>query len=199
MSTGAKKRLAASAEAFRDHPMVKLLGMRLLSVTPKRVVAELPVSPAHLNRGGRVAGGIIMTLADVLGARGTVANLPPQHRTTTLESKTNFFAGGMGPVLKATATPLHIGRTTMVWQTIVRNADGRLVAVVTQTQIVLPAAPAQRPDAAAAGSARATGRPRASGNGSGVPRATPVRSRKRAAIPAAVGRNNGTAMRRSRS
>jgi 1,4-dihydroxy-2-naphthoyl-CoA hydrolase len=79
-----------------------------------------------------------MAFADVLGATGTVANLPPSYRTTTLESKTNFFAAGEGPVLNAVSKPLHIGRTTMVWQTTIRNADGRLVAVVTQTQIVLP-------------------------------------------------------------
>jgi uncharacterized protein (TIGR00369 family) len=90
-----------------------------------------------MNRGGRVAGGVIMTLADLLGARGTVANLPPGARTTTLESKTNFFAAGEGPLLHAVSVPLHIGRTTMVWQTTVRNADGRRVAVVTQTQMVL--------------------------------------------------------------
>ena len=59
-------------------------------------------------------------------------------RTTTLESKTNFFAAGDGPVLKAISKPLHIGRTTMVWQTTIKNSDGRLVAVVTQTQMVLP-------------------------------------------------------------
>jgi uncharacterized protein (TIGR00369 family) len=73
-----------------------------------------------------------------MGATGTVANLPPDHRTTTLESKTNFFAAGTGPVLHAVSKPLHIGRTTMVWQTTIRNADKRLVAVVTQTQMVLP-------------------------------------------------------------
>jgi uncharacterized protein (TIGR00369 family) len=142
MSTRAAKGQAL-VDAFRNHPMVQLLGIRVKSVTRKRVTAELPITPALMNRGGRVAGGIIMTLADVLGARGTVANLPPGARTTTIESKTNFFAGGTGPVLLATAVPLHIGRTTMVWQTTVRNPDRKLVAVVTQTQIVLPAASAQ--------------------------------------------------------
>jgi uncharacterized protein (TIGR00369 family) len=130
-------------DAFHEHPIVRLLGMRLKSVTRKRVRAEMPITPSHMNRGGRVAGGIIMTFADVLGARGTVANLPAGTRTTTIESKTNFFAPGTGPVLLATATPLHIGRTTMVWQTVVRNPDRALVAVVTQTQIVLPAAAAK--------------------------------------------------------
>lgn len=118
--------------------MAKNLGVRLVSVTKKRVVAEMPVKARHLNRSGRVNGGALMAFADALGATGTVANLPPGHRTTTLESKTNFFAAGDGPVLKAVSKPLHIGRTTMVWQTTIRNADRRLVAVVTQTQMVLP-------------------------------------------------------------
>jgi uncharacterized protein (TIGR00369 family) len=118
--------------------MAKNLGVRLVSVTRKKIVAEMPVRPKHLNRSGRVNGGALMAFADALGATGTVANLPPGHRTTTLESKTNFFAAGEGPVLKATSKPLHIGRTTMVWQTTIRNADRRLVAVVTQTQMVLP-------------------------------------------------------------
>jgi 1,4-dihydroxy-2-naphthoyl-CoA hydrolase len=98
----------------------------------------MPVRARHLNRSGRVNGGALMAFADALGATGTVANLPPGHHTTTLESKTNFFAAGEAPVLKAVSKPLHIGRTTMVWQTTIRNADKRLVAVVTQTQMVLP-------------------------------------------------------------
>jgi uncharacterized protein (TIGR00369 family) len=121
--------------------LAKTLGVSILSVTKKRVTAEMPITPNHLNRSGRVAGGALMAFADLLGATGTVANLPPDHRTTTLESKTNFFAAGEGPVLKAVAKPLHIGRTTMVWQTTIRNADRRLVAVVTQTQMVLPRPP----------------------------------------------------------
>ena len=118
--------------------MAQNLGVRLLKVTKKRVLAEMPVEEKHLNRSGRVNGGALMAFADLLGATGTVANLPPGHRTTTLESKTNFFAAGVGPVLSAVSKPLHIGRTTMVWQTTIRNPDRKLVAVVTQTQIVLP-------------------------------------------------------------
>jgi len=110
----------------------------LTSLTRKKVTAEMRVTPMHVNRNGWIGGGSIMAFADVLGAMGTVLNLPPGHRTTTLESKTNFLAGGKGPVLKAVSVPLHIGRTTMVWQTTVSNPDGRTVAIVTQTQIVLP-------------------------------------------------------------
>ncbi|HYC47300.1 MAG TPA: PaaI family thioesterase [Burkholderiales bacterium] len=117
--------------------MARNLGIRLTGVSKKRVTAEMPVLARHLNRSGRVNGGALMAFADALGATGTVANLPPGHRTTTLESKTNFFAAGEGPVLKAVSRPLHIGRTTMVWQTTIRNTDKRLVAIVTQTQMVL--------------------------------------------------------------
>ena len=119
--------------------MAKNLGVKLLKVTKKRIVAEMPVEDKHLNRSGRVNGGALMAFADLLGATGTVANLPPGHRTTTLESKTNFFAAGVGPVLHAVSIPLHVGRTTSVWQTTISNADGRMVAIVTQTQISVPA------------------------------------------------------------
>jgi 1,4-dihydroxy-2-naphthoyl-CoA hydrolase len=121
-----------------DGGMAQNLGVQIVSISKKRIVAEMPVDTRHLNRSGRVNGGALMAFADLVGATGTVANLPPGHRTTTLESKTNFFAAGDGPVLKAISKPLHIGRTTMVWQTTIRNADRKLVAVVTQTQIVLP-------------------------------------------------------------
>lgn len=142
----AKKKKASDVKraAGRAHEVVlrggmaRTLGVRLTSVTKKRVAAEMPVTQRHLNRSGRVNGGALMAFADLVGATGTVANLPPGYRTTTLESKTNFFAAGIAPVLKAVAKPLHIGRTTTVWQTTIRNLDGRLVAVVTQTQIVLP-------------------------------------------------------------
>lgn len=120
--------------------MPRLLGILITSVTPKKVIARMPVTPSHRNRSGRVNGGAIMAFADVLGAAGTIVNLPPGFRTTTLESKTNFFAAGRGPALTGVAVPLHIGRTTMVWQTTVTNPDGRKVAIVTQTQMVLPAA-----------------------------------------------------------
>ena len=117
----------------------RMLGVRLLALTRKKVTAEMHIKPLHINRGGRVNGGAIMAFADVLGAAGTVANLKPGYRTGTLESKTNFFAAGTGPVLSAVSIPLHIGRTTMVWQTTIKNQDGRPVAIVTQTQIVIPA------------------------------------------------------------
>jgi uncharacterized protein (TIGR00369 family) len=138
-----KKKAPARAEAsfdlgdFRSHPVANLLGIQIVSATRKRVKAEMHITPSHINRAGRVGGGLIMTFADILGARGTVANLPRGARTATIESKTNFFATGRGPKLLGVSIPLHIGRTTMVWQTTVSNLDGKRVAIVTQTQIVM--------------------------------------------------------------
>lgn len=119
--------------------MARALGVRLISLTKKKVAAEMPVTPMHLNRSGRVSGGAIMAFADVVGAAGAVFNLPPGHRSGTIESKSNFFAAGKGPALTAVSIPLHFGRTTTVWQTTVRNPDGGVAAIVTQTQIVIPA------------------------------------------------------------
>jgi uncharacterized protein (TIGR00369 family) len=119
--------------------MPKALGMRVTSLTKKKVVGEMTITDTHLNHNGRVNGGAIMSFADALGAVGAVAHRPPGYRGGTIESKTNFFAAGVPPVLHAVCIPLHVGRTTSVWQTTVRNADGRMVAVVTQTQISVPA------------------------------------------------------------
>jgi uncharacterized protein (TIGR00369 family) len=91
------------------------------------------------NVNGVMHGGALMAMADNLGGRATGANLPPGGRTTTIESKTNFFAAiPVGDVAKAECTPLHRGRSTMVWQTrITRGSDGKLAALVTQTQLVI--------------------------------------------------------------
>ena len=116
----------------------RALNICLKRVSRKGLAAEMTVTEDHINRSGRINGGGLMSFADVLGAMATLANLPPGYRTTTLESKTNFFAAGAGDRLKAETLPLHIGRTTMVWQTTVSNLDGTRVAIVTQTQIVIP-------------------------------------------------------------
>lgn len=118
--------------------MPRALGVRLVSVTPKKVVGEMKIRPLHQNHRGNVNGGALMSFADVLGACGAVANRPPGYSGGTIESKTNFFVAGFGPVLKAVSIPLHVGRTTSVWQTTIRNVDGSRVAIVTQTQIALP-------------------------------------------------------------
>ncbi len=130
-------RLRSARELFRIG-LPRELGVRLRSLAPQKVVAELRVRPAHFNRNRRVGGGVLMALADVMGAAGAIANRPLGFRGGTLESKTNFFAAGTGPVLIAVSVPLHIGRTTSVWQTTIRNKGGRVVAIVTQTQMSLP-------------------------------------------------------------
>ncbi|WP_298720537.1 PaaI family thioesterase [uncultured Ferrovibrio sp.] len=121
-------------------PFSELMGLKLVEVTPERVVAELPVRAELCTRPAVLHGGAMMAFADTLGAIGTVANLRDGASTTTIESKTNFFAAiPQGDVAKAECTPLHRGRTTMVWQTKISRGDGKLCAIVTQTQMVLPA------------------------------------------------------------
>lgn len=116
-----------------------LLGMQLVEVTLDRVRATLRVRP-DLCTGGKVLhGGSIMAFADTLGAIGTIVNMPQGSSTATIESKTNFIgAAAEGATVAGEATPVHKGRTTQVWQTRVTGGDGKLVALVTQTQIVKP-------------------------------------------------------------
>jgi len=116
----------------------RALGVKITLASKRKIVAELPVTPIVLNRNERANGGALMAFADCVGAAGAVMNLPDGYWTTTLESKTNFFAAGVGPVLTAVAKPLHVGRTTMVWETTIRDSDGRRVAIITQTQMVIP-------------------------------------------------------------
>ena len=114
------------------------LGVRFLEASKDQLRAEVEVTRNLCTLPGRMHGGAIMTLADTLGAYGTFLNLPEGHSTTTIESKTNFFSSGVeGGKVIGVATPIHRGRSTMVWQTRVSREDGRLVALVTQTQMVL--------------------------------------------------------------
>jgi 1,4-dihydroxy-2-naphthoyl-CoA hydrolase len=123
---------------FDQLPFARLMGLELLEVTPERVTAQLKVRDDLCTRPAILHGGAVMAFADTVGAVATVANLPQGATTTTIESKTNFFAGvPMGDVAKAECTPLHRGRTTMVWQTKITRGDGKLAAIVTQTQMVL--------------------------------------------------------------
>jgi uncharacterized protein (TIGR00369 family) len=128
---------AAIAEQFKG-TLIDLLDIRLVEVSPDRVVAELAYREALTTVGGSFHGGALMALADTVGAVATVVNLPPGATTTTLESKTNFLAAGRSGVVRAEATPLHRGRRTMVWQTRVTDETGRLLSLTTQTQMVRP-------------------------------------------------------------
>ena len=115
-----------------------LMGVQLVEVTSEQVVATLLVRPELCTTGNTLHGGALMAFADTLGAVGTFANLPPNCRTTTIESSTKFLRGApAGTTVTGECTPFHKGRTTMVWQTLVKSAEGKLCAVVTQTQLVI--------------------------------------------------------------
>lgn len=115
-----------------------LMGVKLVEVSPDRVVATMAVRPDLCTSGGILHGGACMAFADTLGAVGTVINLPPGARTTTTDSSTKFIAGApVGSTVTGESTAFHKGRSTMVWQTLVRNEAGKLCAVVTQTQLVM--------------------------------------------------------------
>lgn len=119
-------------------PFADFLGIKLTHISPERVEAELTVRKELATVPDILHGGAIMALADNLGGVATVVNLPKGARTATIESKTNFFAAiALGETAHAECMPLHRGRTTMVWQTRITRGDGRLAAVVTQTQLVI--------------------------------------------------------------
>lgn len=131
--------LLARAEATLP-PMMKLLGVELVSVALDKIEARMVARETMGNGTGILHGGAYMTFADFLGALGTVVNLPQGTSTTTIESKTNFFApAALGSIVLGQSTPLHRGRRTMVWQTRLTNPEGRLLCLVTQTQMVLEA------------------------------------------------------------
>ena len=120
-------------------PFASFMGMKITHVSPERVTGELLVSDNLTNRNGVLHGGALMAFADNLGGTAATANLPASGGSTaTIESKTNFFAGiPAGDVAKAECIPLHRGRTTTVWQTRITRGDGKLAAIVTQTQLMM--------------------------------------------------------------
>ena len=119
-------------------PFAELIGIEFTAAAPELVVAEMTVREDLCTRPAVLHGGAIMAFADTLGAAGTFLNIPEGAGTTTIESKTNFIAAApLGARVTGEATPVHRGRRTMVWQTRITSAEGRLVALVTQTQLVL--------------------------------------------------------------
>lgn len=120
-------------------PFAELKGITFVSADLDRVVATMVVRPDLCTLRNTIHGGAVMALADSVGAAATVINLPADAKgTTTIESKTNFIGGAKeGSTVTATATPVHRGRRTQVWQTRIETEDGKLVGVVTQTQLVL--------------------------------------------------------------
>jgi 1,4-dihydroxy-2-naphthoyl-CoA hydrolase len=129
--------LRIQAIAAQQPPFARLMGLELVEVTRDRVVAQVMVREELTNRNGGLHGGAAMGIADNLGGTATFVNMPVGAGTTTIESKTNFFAAvPAGDTIRAECTPLHRGRTTMVWQTRIIRSDGRLAAIVTQTQLI---------------------------------------------------------------
>ena len=120
-------------------PFAKLMGVEVVEATQDRIVAEMLVREDLCTSGHVIHGGAVMAFADSIGAFATVINLPEGARgTTTIESKTNFVGPApAGTKVKAITTPVHRGKRTQVWQTRIEGEGGRLVAVVTQTQLVL--------------------------------------------------------------
>jgi uncharacterized protein (TIGR00369 family) len=124
----------------RPHPFYKLIGARITYLSRERVEAEARITPELSNHSEIAHGGAVVALADHLGGAATIVNLAPGQRTATIESKTNFLASlPTGDIVRAVCTPLHKGRTTMVWEIRITRGDGKLAALVVQTQIVIPA------------------------------------------------------------
>ena len=118
-------------------PFAKHIGMEFVSASPEKIVARMKVTPELCTLPAILHGGAIMAFADTLGAAGTFLNLPKGAWTTTVESKTNFVAAApVGTTVTGEVTPVHRGRRTMIWQTRVMGEDGKLVALVIQTQLV---------------------------------------------------------------
>jgi 1,4-dihydroxy-2-naphthoyl-CoA hydrolase len=128
----------AQMQSMLDLMFPKHLGMKLTEVSKERIKAELTVIPDICTTGNILHGGAVMTMADFMGAAGTFLNLPPGAGTTTIESKTNFVgSASVGQRVEGTCEPVHRGKSTQVWRTTIIRDDGRTIAVVTQTQMVL--------------------------------------------------------------
>ncbi|HEX2652090.1 MAG TPA: PaaI family thioesterase [Xanthobacteraceae bacterium] len=124
--------------AENQPPFGILTGTKITHATADRLEAEFIVRDELTNRNGVLAGGALMGIADNLGGTATFISLPSGAKTTTIESKTNFFAAiPVGEKAYVECIPLHRGRTTMVWQTRISRADGKLAALITQTQLVM--------------------------------------------------------------
>jgi uncharacterized protein (TIGR00369 family) len=123
---------------------VKLMGIKVIKRSPELSEAELVIREDLCNRRGVMHGGAVMGWADTMGGMTASAAIAADQRTATIESKTNFFAPiPKGDTARAICRPLHTGRTTIVLQTDITRGDGKLAAMVVQTQIVLSAKPRQ--------------------------------------------------------
>lgn len=129
------------AAAFNENnaPFAKMIGVKMTLVTKERLEAELQVTPDHCTIPATMHGGAMMAFADNMGGCGAFLNMPEGMMTTTVESKTNFLRPvPVGQKALAVTTPVHIGRSLQVWKTEISREDGKIAAIVTQTQMVLP-------------------------------------------------------------
>ena len=127
-------------DAIQRQPLARLLGIEVVEARADRVLARLTVREEICTSGGILHGGAFMSLADTAGAIGASLNLRPGDGTTTIESKTNFLGSArVGSVVTAETLPVHVGRRSSVWQTRITNDAGKLLALVTQTQLVIQA------------------------------------------------------------
>ncbi|HEX3863807.1 MAG TPA: PaaI family thioesterase [Stellaceae bacterium] len=118
--------------------MSRHFGIRIVTADKEKVVGEIDADERHLNAGGIVHGGALMAFADELGGYAASLHLTPEFRTTTIESKSNFFRASKPGRLTSETIPLHVGRRSIVVQTSIFGPDGKRAAIVTQTQLVLP-------------------------------------------------------------
>ncbi len=129
------------ADAFNETnaPFAKTLGVRMILATKDRIEAELDVTPEKCTIPATLHGGAVMAFADNLGGVGAFLNMPEGMMTSTVESKTNFLRPiPVGQVARAVTTPIKLGRQIQVWETRISREDGKLAAIVTQTQIIMP-------------------------------------------------------------
>ncbi len=129
------------ADAFNESnaPFARMIGVRMTNVTKERLEAELLVTPEHCTIPATMHGGAMMAFADNMGGCGAFLNMPEGMMTTTVESKTNFLRPiPVGQKAIAVTEPVHIGRSLQVWKTEIRREDGKVAAIVTQTQMIMP-------------------------------------------------------------
>ena len=130
--------MEANSEFLARQPFSRLMGVEILEATKQIIRGRIAVRPDLCTSGHIMHGGAVMAFADALGAIGASLNLPEGAGTTTIESKTNFIGSAQeGTVVEGETLPIHVGRRSSVWQTRITRPDGKLVAVVTQTQMVL--------------------------------------------------------------
>lgn len=117
------------ADIMRREGLSTTLGIEMVEMTPERVVATMPVTPRHHQPFGFLHGGASVTLAETVASIGGYLNCPPGKGAFGLEINANHVRPVREGTLTATATPLHLGRTTHVWDVRITDEHDRLVCV----------------------------------------------------------------------